>query len=485
VLRLWILPLTGSLWLDETVTYWVAYKGLAAALRRSQFFPGQPAVYTAIAALAIRVGGPSEIVLRLPSLIAAGLTAWLLYRLGKVWLDREAGIIVAIVFTSLHEIAREAAVNARPYAFGLLLVVGGMLELVRWLQSGRVQNLLTFVALSAAIVYFHYLFGVVYLVFLVYCFYVRWSGETPVPWKSLLTAWGLIAVLISPLLWNAVYAKRVSAGASFAPSPSIFQLFSSFLPPLLGASLFVGVLVAVFVCGECRATLTAASRSIWLLLMGWAAVPTIVLYLIARLTPFKTFVPRYFLETVPALSLLVGWLVRGLQPARARIIVATTIAAISIVSIRGGLRHPMAPLFPEDWRAAAASVRAADIPESTPVLVRTGLIETAKIRWGLDIDRDSPLLAPTSKYPIPGRIILLPYNLNPEAENYLQDVYYQVLRPTDTFVLIARNYGSENVIPWLRGWLCSKGFQASEMADTEGVTVLLFRRTPAGGRPSP
>jgi len=484
VLRLWILPIGGSLWLDETVTYWAACKGVAASLARSQFFPGQATLYNMIAALAIRVGGSSEIVFRLPSLIAVGVTAWLLFQLGKAWLDSEMGMIVAVVFISLHDIAIHG-VSARPYAFGLLFVVGAVLELVRWLRSGRLQNLLMFAVLSAGILYFHYLFGAVYFAFLAYCAYVRWSGETPVSWKMLLSAWGLIAVLISPLLWNAVYAKRVSAGASFAATPSLLQLFSSLLPPLLGASVLVGVLVGLFVYGECKANVSAPSRSIWLLLMGWAAIPAIVMFLIARFTPFKTFVPRYFLETLPALSLLVGWIVRGLKPPRARTIVAVTIATVSIISTPGGVRHPTASLLREDWRAAAGLVRAADISERTPVLVRTGLIETAKIHWDLDIDRDSPLLCPISKYPIPGRIILLPYDLSPEAEKYLHEVYSRVLQPTDTFVLVTRNYGSETLIPWLRGWLGTQGFEASEMGNSDGVTVLLFRRTLAAARPSP
>src|SRR5262249_38235635 len=82
VLRLWISPIGTSLWLDETVTYWSAYKGVAAALTRSQFWPGQNFAYTLISALAMRIAGRSEIVLRLPSLFAALVTTWLLYRIG-------------------------------------------------------------------------------------------------------------------------------------------------------------------------------------------------------------------------------------------------------------------------------------------------------------------------------------------------------------------------------------------------------------------
>jgi len=478
VLRLWVLPLGGSLWLDETVTYWVASKGVAAAFTRSQFFPGQAALYNTIAALAIRFGGSSEICLRFPSLIATGLTAWLLFQLAKTWLDGEAGMIVVIVFASIHDVAIHA-VSARPYGFALLSVVGAALALVRWLESGRLRSMLLFAVAGAAIIYFHYLFGAVYLVFLFYCVYARWSNETSVSWRMLLTAWVLIAALISPLLWNAVYTKRVSSAASFAPTPSLLQLFSSLLPALLGAGLMVGILIAVLVYRECWTNPEMPARSVWLLLMAWAFLPPIVLYLVARLTPFKTFVPRYFLEAVPALSLLVGWLVQTLQPRQARMIIAGVIAAISLLSVPGGLWHPMAALSQEDWRAAAASLQNEGISESTPVLVRTGLIETTKIRWNLNIDRESPLLCPLYKYPVPGKIILLPYELTPEAEDYFQSAYSEVLQNVDSFVLITRNYGGVSVISWFRGWLASKGFQASELGNNDGVSVLLFRRTPA------
>ena len=475
-LRLWILPLRSSLWLDETVTYWSVCKGLRTAIARSQFPPGQQFVYTMIAALAIRIGGPSEVALRLPSLIATVLTAWLLFQLGKALFDRETGILAVLVFTSLHVVAREAAVNARPYAIGLLLVVAAMLQLVRWLLSGRLRNMVAFVVLSAAIPYLHYLFVVVYLVFLIYSFSVSWLGEVRVPWKQLVAARVLILLLILPLLWNAVHARRVSAESSFASTPDASKLFSSFLTPVLGASLLAGLLISVFACSRCTANFAGVSRSAWMLLVGWLTVPIVVLYLVARFTPFETFVPRYFLTAVPALALLIGWIVRSLDPARARIVVATAITVVSLATFRGSLLHPSASIQGEDWRSAAALVRAAGISETTPVLIRVGLIDTAKVRWDLNLDHDSPLLSPISKYPIPGRIVLLPFRLDPDGVDYMQEVYSRVLSPVDTFVLVARNSDGESMIPWLRGWFLGQGFTASAVGHPEGITVLMFHR---------
>jgi len=333
--------------------------------------------------------------------------------------------------------------------------------------------MLAFVVLSAAIPYFHYLFVIVYLVFLIYCAYLRGSGEAPASWKDLLTAGVLIVLLTVPLLWNAVHTKRVPAEASFALTPQAAQLFSGFLTPVLGSSLLVGVLVSLLVCGACGATLAALSRSTWLLLVGWLTIPILFLYLLARFTPFEVFVPRYFLTAVPALALWIGWIVRSLEPPRARIIVGAVMVLASITTFGAIHWHQSASTHGEDWRSAAAVVKAAGISESTPVLIRVGLIESANIRWDLNIDHDSPLLSPISKYPVPGRIVLVPYGISQEAANYLQDVYTRVLLPVDTFIFIGRN---GEVIPWLRGWFLGHGFAATRIGNPEGIIVLRFRR---------
>jgi mannosyltransferase len=181
---LWVIPIGSSLWLDELVTFWSSYKGIVPAIARSQFWPGQNTAYTVLIASIIRVAGTSEVVLRLPSLIAVVLTAWLLFRLGETFLDKEAGILVVVVFTSLHEVAREAATNARPYSIALLLVVASMLQLVRWLDSQRLRNMAGFTVTAAAIPYFHLMFATIYLVFFAYGVY-RWLTERRIRIKQI------------------------------------------------------------------------------------------------------------------------------------------------------------------------------------------------------------------------------------------------------------------------------------------------------------
>ena len=127
----------------------------------------------------------------------------------------------------------------------------------------------------------------------------------------------------------------------------------------------------------------------------------------------------------------------------------------------------------EDWRSAAKLVRDLDLPPTTPVLIRVGLIETARIPSALSLDSDSPLLCPLSKYPIPGRIVLIPHRLDPESEHYMQEISSQILATNDTFVVARKN---EELSPWMRGWFLGQGFEPSDVGHAEGVPVLLYRR---------
>jgi hypothetical protein len=477
VVRLWIMPMTASLWLDETITYWTACKGMSAAISRSQFWPGQNVLYSLIAALALRLGGNSEVALRFPSLLAAFGTMWLLFRLGTRLLDRETGLLAVVVFVSLQEMS-ETAANARPYAIALLLVVGSMLQLVRWLDTGRARNLLGYVILAAAIPYFHYLFATVFFVHAAYAIY-RSRGERRVGMAGLLTAVVLVAILLSPLIWNAIHANHISAASSISPTPDFEKLVSSLMPAVLGSGIFAGLLLGYVWFRQVRAEehLQPAPGTT-LLLICWLVIPIVACFAVSRFTGFRIFVSRYYLPAFPALALLVAWAIRSLLSEKTRVCVAGGVVAAALLSF--GTHHLRVNPHLEDWRAAAQTIRDAGIDENTPVLVRTGLVETEKPIWGLEIDRDSPLLAPLSRYPIPGRIILVPARFSDESVRYMDDVASRILEPSGLFLYLARDV-SDSFEPWLSGRLSGRGFVVSKVGHADGVSVFQFRRPAAPG----
>ena len=83
IFSLWVMPLFSSLWLDELGTWWVVKDGAGDTIHRALTFHGQSPLYYLIVWSARVVGGRSELVLRLPSLIAAVVSAVLLYRLAR------------------------------------------------------------------------------------------------------------------------------------------------------------------------------------------------------------------------------------------------------------------------------------------------------------------------------------------------------------------------------------------------------------------
>jgi 4-amino-4-deoxy-L-arabinose transferase-like glycosyltransferase len=472
VIRLWVMPMQASLWLDETVTYWSAYKGIAAAITRSQFWPGQNMVYTMLAALMIRLAGPSEIVLRLPSLLAAIATAWLLFRFGTDLFDKETGVLATLVFVSLDEMMRTAA-NARPYAIALLLVVGSTLLLVRYLRTGTTAYLLAYVPTAAAIVYFHLLFAIIYPVHALYVFTEYRAGTLRIPWRNLVLGALLVGLLLSPLAWNTLQVKGVSVQSSVGGTPDSERLLTAFLPPVLASCVFLGWVTSLFIPGM-TAKPTAGMRSATaVLLSSWLILPVLLLFSLARFTAFKIFVPRYYLPMFPALALLIGWGIRSLVPPRARVWVGACVVLGAMASF-AGFHFRVSP-FPDDWRAAASSVKQAGIDKDTPVLFRSGLIETTTIRWNTNVDPDSPLLCPLSRYPVPGRPILLPFRLKQVNLSYMENVTSSILEPSSRFVLMARH--DDEFRAWLVGRLSDRGFVATDLYESEWLSVTLFTKS--------
>ncbi len=472
-IRLWLVPMGSSFWLDELVTYWSAYKGVVPAVSRSQFWPGQAMPYTVLAALVIHFGGTSEFALRLPSLLATVLTAWLLFRLGEHFFDRETGVLVFVVFASLQEVAKQAATNARPYGIALLLVVASFLQLVRWLDRRRLRNMIGFVLTAAAIPYFQFLFVTIYLAFLAYAVYI-WRADRRLRIRELLAAAALVALLLSPLVWNSLSAHRTTAASSWASTPDAMELVTSFIPPVLAASLLLGVLAGCLARRTMTTIAARVPRPAIFLFVSWLAIPIVTLFIAARISPLKVFVPRYYLPSFAALALIVGSGIRTFAFPRMRLILAAFIATGSIISYSG--YHLFVSPHREDWRAAARTVRAADVSPTTPVLIRVGLVESANAHWDLNnIDLDSPLLCPLAKYPMPGRIIPLPYSLNSGSIRYLKEISSDVLHPADRFVMVTRNE-DELFNAWMRGWFMSEGFEGTQLPSSLEVSVVLFRR---------
>lgn len=457
---LWLSPLGSSLWLDEAVTYWVVKDGLREAVDRGLRYQQSPA-YDVVLALAVGLGGAREIVLRLPSLIGAAGATLLLYRLGRRLLDREAGLLGATAFACLIGIGGVPA-NARPYAIALMLAVASTLALVRGLDRPSARTAGVYIVLAALTVYAHYLFAIMLAVHVVHAIVWRRLHGAP-PWARLGLVLGALGTLLLPLVPRFLSLVRRRDALSWANDPSLAGVLGVLALPL--------GLAGLLAWRASRPRGASVDRASCLLVVVWSILPPLAVWLVSSLTSARLFHPRYYLAWTPGLALLAGLAIRTLDGARARSLVALGLVVLSIAV------SPPYRRSRQDWRAAAQAVRSVTESADTPILVGAGLVESAQIAWLGDQERSSYLLAPLSFYPVPGRPIPIPYELDVGARGYLEDLAAGLLARARRFILVS-NDDRVRQVPF-REWFENRlgaDFDSRSLGPFGAISVVVFER---------
>src|SRR5439155_2211525 len=135
------------------------------------------------------------------------------------------------------------------------------------------------------------------------------------------------------------------------------DLLTSVVPPLLVGSVGLGLLLW---------TLARQPISMWggppgpqpasrpaIFLAAWILIPPALIFAISLLTDTRVFSERYYLSSVPGLPLAAGAILRIVQPARARLFLASALAVCSILVL--GVNEGFAR-GTHDWRGAVAAV---------------------------------------------------------------------------------------------------------------------------------
>ena len=467
---LWLFPARASLWLDETMTYWVISKGIGEAVSRALFWSGESPFYYVIAWLAKTISNSNGFVMRAPSLLAMGIAAYLVYRIGERLVDREAGLLAALFFVCSEEVAF-AAVDARPYALAMVTLLAAVVFLLKWLESGRLRDAAGYVVLSALTIYAHYIFSAGLLISALYAL-LRVRRGCWVRYRGLFGAWAFTALLVAPAVPNFLYFYRTRSMHLFAGTPSIFDLLQSIAPLPITAILIGAGLVLYFHKVRLEAA-TDVSRSTILFFIGWAFLLPVLYFLVSVLTETKIFVPRYFLSTAPGVALLAGWVVRriGSEPPRRNVAFSLVIVSVFSAAL-GGFWHGG-----EDWRGAMAKVRDVAKGKQMPVLVCTGFVEGGNPARLTDPVVREAYLAPLALYPAAGKVIPLPYRLTDAALPYLEQVVANNLGDQDRFIVVTRNDG-DLYLTWLRGRLSEKRYRAEPAGNFGNVHVTVFSLNP-------
>ena len=471
VVLLWVVPLWSSLWLDETITYWVVKDGLPALFRRSLLYNAQSPVYFVIAWVALVVGGAREWVLRIPSILAAAASTTLVYRLGVRFGDREMGAVAAVCFASYWLVA-DAAITARGYAIGLLIVIAAVAALDRWLDRQHPMDWTAYVVLGALTVYIQPLFGIMFIVHVVHAVDRARRGTARIAWSSAMVTAGAIGLALMPLavalppVWQRRMWMSAVSGATFRGWGDLRFAFA----PL--AIIAAGTLL------ERRLPGYYFRRAAPLLLLScWAAMPVTMVVTAARWMSPTVLVSRYFLCAAPAIALIMAWAISGVRSSRIRLVLVTMVAGLSVLGMG------IADERMEDWRGALHAVGDATNGRPVPVLVDGGLVESGRLRWPLDPEEAGYLVSPVAFYRVPGPAYPLPYNLDDPGTGYLRQVSTILAGEHESFVLVANTYrffDGQPPVPfreWLERTLGPRGFSSRPVGRFGTISVTLFERT--------
>ena len=171
-----------SLWIDETITYWVVKDGFWDLIYRAIHFQGQSPFYYFIVWCFIQILGHTEWILRLPSLLSLIIACIILYKLGLFFFNREGGLIATLSFINLWAVIVQSiggSCSARPYELAVMLSVLSILCFVWWIKTDRVIYQVAYIMASVATCYAHILFSPVFIIHFHY-FFINRKNESNV-----------------------------------------------------------------------------------------------------------------------------------------------------------------------------------------------------------------------------------------------------------------------------------------------------------------
>ncbi len=486
VARLWIMPLGSSLSLDEFGTWWVTDGGFGQILARARIFP-QSVLYAGIIGLTRAVAGPSELALRLPSLAAALLAAFCLYRLGNELFDGDAGLLAVAIFVGVPQVCF-AAGDARPYAFALLATIAALWLLARWLEGGRAADAAGYVLCAAAMVYFQYLFAAMLVAHAAYAFR-RWRRGCGVTGRQLLLAAGAIALLTVPASLLTLEIARDRAIHDFAVMPDVKALALTLVP----SGILVALAGSAFACWagsrlagvgvapagqdatpEHDAAPLPSDDALWLLCLS-VLVPAVLLFGVSRVGGTSVFVARYMLCILPCQALLLAWLLRWTLPIAGGRAVVAGYLVIMLLARGTKVAHSN-----DDWRGAVGAVGA--VTGRNPVLLSGSYAESRNVAWVQDGEHAAYMLAPLEYYPPRGQTMILPLLAGPDAESYAQRLLDAGIASTKRFSLIERSSRWPSWAPWLDRRLRPRGYRMRRVWDSGSTSAWVFERSAPAAR---
>jgi hypothetical protein len=469
------MPLPSSFWADEMATVFVVHNGsehpsLAAAAPqawRSIYYP----LPRASEALLGHVFGSSEVVYRIPSLLAMGLALFLVARLAARLIHPQAGWFAVFGCFALSRINYHAA-DARPYALGFLIAAASLLFLVRWFDSAKYFDAILFAVFASLLWRVHLLFWPMYIVFAIYAIARLTSGATKASWIHTAVMFSFVGVALLPVLKEALDLYPDARAHVYTVPPSIRELAAS-LKWLLIAICGIGAWLLHRVLRWPPLPRTTSAASIALIVAFWLCQP-LCLFAYSHLSGNGIFIPRYLAIALPGTALMATLASSFFLPA-ARWRQAALLLGIAALWL--GQWHTPWPLHHNsDWRSAARAINQLPISEATPIICPSPFVEGVPPTWYPDYPISAFLYSHLPVYPIRGHVYPFPSAMSPEGEHFARTLVSGTLPSAGVFVL----YGPEPKVHLWRDWFAAQselqGWRQQRLGPFADVDVVVFQR---------
>lgn len=361
-------------WLDEATTIALvrrSWSGLVAVI--VQHDPALGGYYLLMKPIVDATSNP--LAARLPTILAAAATVGLVTWFGSRTLGRAVGLLAGVLVIALPMASRYAQ-EVRPYA---LMLAATCTAVVAWwsaVHGTRRRTAWVVLAVSVAAICATNMLGLVVLAApLVAALTVERGRRLRV---VLLT----VAVPAGVLLLLLPYVRLVQSRATGVAHPVPVTgdtVVGAVLAPAGGGPLGV-VVVVVALAAAVALVRRPATRTLGVLLAGWAVLPPVLLTAMA-VAGRPTLIPRYYVAGLAAWPLLLAvgvvWAARAFARRRglgrgAVVVVAGVAAAVVVVAglpeqlaIRQPAGHALPMAYAEDVRPVVAALRSpgdADLP---------------------------------------------------------------------------------------------------------------------------
>jgi mannosyltransferase len=468
VLLGWLPRMRWGFWIDETATYWMSAAGWRGAIDRTWNWAGQSILYSILESFFFTHGPWQEVILRIPSLVAAGIAAWQLKRLAELLISKEAGWYAVVPFVCAPDVM-SFATNARPYALALAASLCSFRYLLEWQRDGGKKNAVLCVLASVLTVYFHYAFGFMFVIEAAYLLCSRWCG-TRVRWSLPAAVCAAVPLSILPIAGSLRNAQRQMVDFQ-AARPEVKQWFQLVFPPTLLLALALGAALVLLIVPmrQLKWSSVPIQRPVAWLLAMWMLVAPTLFFLVSRFTPNTVFTSRYLLFTLPAFVLIIAWAVSGIANARARVIVMLAIFAANVT--HPGMLVSAFRESPASWKEPLAVL--ARKPAGAPVFLASGFAHAVYGNWKSADPKQSPLFAPLTAYPIANPVIPLPYQFFPDVQRFAEEKAADLIAHPLIYLLAESDSG---LAPWMIEYMRSQGYQTRTENVNDFVIVEFLRR---------